>query len=220
MSEWNPQIKPRVKQITKGCEKVMMMSGGWSYSPETEEVRREERVREVICVRGEALNANHVVCYWSQPHSIAEAGGQLETILKKIQESSFRRAFLRRFTNQRRMLERLKTMTVLMHRSPADMYFKFKMLATSAVTAHAKTFFFFFRKMWVRSRNTFNETTAVREQFFFWALFLFKAVAADKKNNLGEHLGHERKQPTRIISPCSSSQFAERKIYRNEQQQK
>lgn len=41
----------------------MMMSGGWSYSPETEEVRREERVREVICVRGEALNANHVVCY-------------------------------------------------------------------------------------------------------------------------------------------------------------
>lgn len=50
--------------------------------------------------------------------------------------------------------------------------------------------------------NTFNEPTAVREQFFFWALFVFKAVAADKKNNLGEHLGHERK------------------IYRNEQQQK
>lgn len=49
--------------------------------------------------------------------------------------------------------------------------------------------------MWVMAAKTFNEPTAVREQFYLWAVFLFTAVGADKKNNLGEHLKHERRQP-------------------------
>lgn len=50
--------------------------------------------------------------------------------------------------------------------------------------------------MWVLAAKAFNEPTAVREQFSLWAVFLFNAAAADKKNNLGKYLRHERKQAT------------------------
>lgn len=48
--------------------------------------RMEERKR---IVSGEALESNHVVSYWCQPHSINMARGTIKMILKKIQNFPF-----------------------------------------------------------------------------------------------------------------------------------
>lgn len=67
----------------------MITIGGWSYSPETEEIRR--KVRKVICVWGGS--ECYIILSVIEPHSIIKAGGQLDLILKRYKNFPFIIAF-------------------------------------------------------------------------------------------------------------------------------